>query len=546
MVDIVVRRRGRLVGPLLLVLFVAGMPLASQESPEDERPLLELLEALEAVVGENVDIQRSRLSEMQAQAGYDAARASIGPRVELDLEPYSIDQRRVEVPGEPEEVMPGVEVPGEQEGRTSRSQSTGGTLRFSQSLPSGGRITGDAGLEARVSRLLDENGDDDDPSYEVEPSVGLQFSQPVFVNGRFIDLRVGRALDGEAAVGVRNAEVARRETENGTALAAIELYFVIGNLRDAIETLEFSKTIQQTRIEELESDVEVGIASERQLLQARLAENRTREALLQSREQLRTVERSLNRLADDSFDIRAFSLERVADYVVADDPLSEAVATLREEFPPDAEQSWDLAGNSAVRRADISIQEAVDSAITSDVDRAAELSVVAQMSRRYPDDRDDESNIGSAFTDLFDGDGGFNWRVSLGVRIPLFDGGQRRRSRDADELAIRLAEIERGDAESDARDELGTSLERLGILTDRIAIIDADRAFEFERLEDTEALREIGSATALEVDDVRLDIREREDELREVQLDLLLTLLEVESTLGGQVLTRLDSLEETP
>lgn len=517
---------------------VAGLALVTTGLVAQDRPVLEIREAVDSVLSENAGLQRSRLEELEAQAGYDSARAGIGPQVDLDLDAYTLDQRRIEVRGEATRQNP----LGEEQGRTSQSHSSAGTLRFSQSLPTGGRVSADGSVETSASRRLEEGDlESTDAEWEVEPSVSLQFSQPIFVNGRLVDIRIAREIDREAYAGVRNAEVARRQQENSTVLAAVELYLVIANLRETVDTLEFSRSVLQRQIERTEDDVEAGVASRQQLLQTRLSENRTRESLLETREQLRSLERSFARVTGGELEPDEYRFARAEELF---ESIEQDVRSRLEELGAGSPEQWPIEENAAVKRGQIQVETARSSAITADSDRAPEFSVATSVTRRYPDERDDPAAFAGAFGDLFDGDGGFDWNVSLRLGIPIFDGGRRQRERDADELSVQLAELERQEAQKDAREDLAERLEQLEILVERIEILQADRDFEQDQVENLESLREINSATGIEVDEALVDLRESENSIVEVRTDLVLTLLEVDDLLGRSVADGVSQLLE--
>ncbi|MFP4644120.1 MAG: TolC family protein [Spirochaetales bacterium] len=546
-------RSAAVVFAFMLMCFPLVAPLAQ------DRPTLDLLDVLDTVQAENADIRSAGIELESARSGYESARAGVGPQVDLELEPYSISERRsdsLEQGGSPgqgdsPEQDDGPEGASTQNGSapggdneattgvdtgptTTRKQSTAATLRFSQQLPTGGNVSADGTLEASASTELDDDGDDNaDPAWEVAPSAGLRLSQPVFVGGRFVDVRIGRALDREARTGVRNAQVAQEEAANGSLIAAVELYFAISDVRQSVDTLELSRDILSRRIEETESDVEAGVASERQLLEVRLQRNRTRETLLDLRDQLRGFERSFARLVAGEFDPSEYTFERASE-LEAD--IEAQAQDILDRYDGVERSEWDVSENSGVRRARISVEQARDQAITAAPDRAAEFSVTGNASRRYPDEREDETDVIDAFGDLLDEDGGFDWNLTLGLTVPLYDGGRRRNEALADTRSIELAELERQEAEDDARDDLADELERLEILIERAEILRADSDFEADSLADTRALAEIDEATGLEVEEVQRDLRESDNAVNEALTDMLLTILDIERIRGKLVM----------
>lgn len=335
--------------------------------------------------------------------------------------------------------------------------------------------------------------------YSLKPYVSAQFSQPVFPGGRFIETRSLAARDDLARSGVVAANISQADLQRRLHEIAVEVYGSVSSLRNAVETLGFAVALEDERLAQAEQDLADGLISDRQLLRLQVGANRTREALLNTRDNLRSLERRLEELAGGGIGIGDLELQS--------DPPVPSFDT------PDQPVSAD------VRRAERRVQEAELQQLIGRVDRAARLSVFARLEPRYPEQRNEPDQPGAAVSDLLEG-AGTDWTVGFGLRIPLYDGGAARQTALAEDLAVQQAQIEVQQARDAAEREDADYAERLQLLRQRLDLLEADLELARQTEEDLAERVTAGTAGRLQLDEARLDRMQAADAAQQARWDL--------------------------
>lgn len=501
------KKRGsvkKIASTFLLAAVLAVPPIGAQAPPTAPTveqpagaPQLTLTEVLQAVAEHSPDLQIAALAREEARLGYQAARAAVGPQLELDAELYSYDSRRIDPQGQP-----GSQSQSAQSSFESRSHSSEPRLRGSLPLPGDGRLNLETGAALRRT-LTAPDEPFEQLSYSLTPYVSARLTQPVAVNGRLIETRSLAARDSLARSGYEAGRLAEREAGNQLFAAAVQLYLSVYDLRAAAAALEFARDLDRRRIEQAELDRADGLITDRQLLQLRTAANRTRETQLDVRENLRRTERRLTELTGGTLASVGYSLS--IDF-------SAATALLRRQ------QDGDGSSPVAVERAERARQEAELQRIVAAVGRAPQLSLFARVEPRYPEQRDNPDELSGVFQGLGDG---YDWTAGVSLRWPLYDGGAAAYAAEAEQTAVQQAGKRVEQSRRDAADELTETEQRVAILQERIELLVQDLELAERNLADLQTRAEFGQVGSLRIDEARLDVFQAGNSLSHARSELL-------------------------
>lgn len=458
---------------------------------------LTLSEVVRRVLESDPGIIVSRNRALQAREQHNLTRAGIRPRVELDVRPYSFDQRRVPVP-------PAAPI-------ETRTHSFGGGISLQQPLTTSGAVS--AGIDHSVRRVSPE-GDPD--RWEQVPEIRLGVTQPLFGGNQFMGSRLYRAGLRESEIGTVQADVLHDAARNDAVREVLELYIQTGNLRSAVDLLEETIELLRTQLESAELDRQQGLISDTALLALQVTLNNRREALFSTQLQLAQVEQWLARsIGIDT--VHGMDLEPVPGSV---------------EVPRIDDLDRAIANNPRVRAGELTVEQAEQRALLGTARDRPSVSAFARALPVYPAQRDNPDDFSSSFSDLLDDDAGLEISAGISLTIPLLTERQREYRTRIDELTRRNALVELEDTEQVLVNRMRILTTNRRFLEERLELLDIDIEYEERRVQNERTLLDAGVATALRVREVELDLRSRLNERRRVQAELLLNSLDILNLLG--------------
>jgi outer membrane protein TolC len=480
----------------MAAILAVGGSVAAQDGGDSTSvdTLLSVSDVVTRVLEADPGIINSGRSVESARARYGLTRSGTRPDLNLELTPYSWDQRRV---------------PGTRSGEMVTTSSVGAGLALSQALPTSGVLS--AGVSNRLNFI-----DGTEREITQTPEVSFSLSQPLGVNGQLISDDAFRAGLRSAEIGVEQAVLGNVLTVNGAIDYAMSLLVQVGSLRRSVALIEETIDVLRRQLESAEIDRQQGLISDNALLALQVTLNGRREALFEMELMLLQAEQEL---------ARTLGLASLAGVAVVDRPESLAV-------PAIDDLGAAVRGNPNVAVQELAVEQTVRSATINDLQDRPRVSLSARVAPVYPASRDDADDISTSVGDLFAEGSDLEATVAFGVAVPLLTGRERGYRSRIDEIARMQAETDLTDTERSVANRLQTLLTSRDFLQRRVDLLLVDVEYEEQRVENERFLLQAGATTELRVDEVQLDLLSRRNELLQVQGELFLNAIQILSLLG--------------
>lgn len=392
----------------------------------------------------------------------------------------------------------------------------------SQLLPTAGSLLVSLEDSLGVSSVASSSlpGDPPEPDFAQTPKATVSLSQPVFLNGKLIDLALLPAMKRKAEIGWEKEQAADRASANRAVSQAVQLYLSAIQLRRAVAHLERSVDLAGRRLDVLAENVRLGTATETDLLDARIAGGRQRQTLLDLRASLSRTERLL------AAAIGREGLEGVE--------LSDGVPAWTRAGAPAALREAALTANASIRQGSLAVEERGVDDVLAGQRYASTLTLSLSVAGRREAGLG-ERTFAQSFSDLFAEGAGVDWTGTVGLSIPLYDGGGAREERAA--AAALAASVQKG-LESRQRavlEDLAAALERRSILEELVGLQAAAVDLAARRLAAERDLLGQGRSTDNDVEARRLEAEARANDLWQSRADLLLANLDVAALAGDDL-----------
>lgn len=396
-------------------------------------------------------------------------------------------------------------------------------LEYSQNLPTSGSLY--LGLENDFTlRMVDG----EDLYYRQTPSISLGWTQPVFVNGKFIDMDVFAAENQKAELDRDETQESTDETTNSAIQDAIITFFdVIGKRNDAAyqgDRLEWHRR----DLMNLEKKRELKLIIETEVWEKKLEIGDFEEELYTLRLGLQESEKNLaHHLGlDDLSTLRLSSeLPTIEPQIVLTD-LSQQV----------------LDSNSSVVKEEIALKSAHLDIIIDDLAYASTLEAELSFAPRYPPANSGVSYARSfpeSFSRFIEADSDFSLTLSLLLTIPLIDGGKRSLEREKNQKLERIAFQELQNQKRLTLKDLEIAIQKRDNLLEKINLLRDHVQLNKKQLEIQEKLFELKQITMHDVESVKLDLANQENKLWRANADLLVATFDLYSIAGENLITKL-------
>jgi hypothetical protein len=450
-------------------------------------------------------VRGSRALAGIASTQYELELDKARPKLGLALTPLAWDDRRIfDFTG------------GVPEYADASSLSLGGSLNLSQALPTAGVVSAGAKTLFKVLDPIEDLG------FALSPSVTASLRQPLWAAGQLVPFAAAEAVKHSARIAADQAVLDDAGRRNQAVRAAVESAGRVLVLRRNLGVQEAFLNAALGRAEALDLRRSSGTATEDAALELALTAELARQSLLDTRLALQDAERRLASVLGLGPAPEGGQGGNLLPF------LSDRLPRLPPAAVPGPGSSPDVA------RAALGVDKAVaDSLARSTID-APVLGASLVLEPRYRDTRPNSSKVSTAFTDFFEYDSGagVNWNLSLSLDIPLTAAAARDYRRRLDSLALEAAEASRTQTERAVNDRAAALAERRDALGERLDIQRRIAALELRKADRLDALAAAGTVPREDAADARAELDRDLAEILRLELDLLLTELDLRILAG--------------
>jgi len=396
-------------------------------------------------------------------------------------------------------------------------------LEYRQKLPTSGSLA--IGLENDFTlRIVDG----EDLYYKQTPSISLGWTQPVFVNGKFIDTDVFAAENQKAKLDRDKTQESTDETTSSVIQDAIISFFdVIDKRNDAAyqsDRLEWHRR----DLMNLEKKRDLKLIIETEVWEKKLEIGDFEEELYTLRLTLQESEKNLaHHLGLD--DLSTLRLKRELPTIEPQIVLSDLSQKV-------------LDNNPGVAKEEISLKSAHLDIIIDDLSYASTLEVDLSFAPRYP-------SVGSgviyprsfseSFSRFVEAESDYNLTLSLLLTIPLIDGGKRSLEREKNQKLEKIAFQELQNQKRLMLKDLEIVIQKRDNLMEKVNLLRDHVQLNKKQLDIQEKLFELKQITMHDVESVKLDLVNQENKLWRAKADLLVATIDLFSIAGENLITKL-------
>lgn len=485
------------------LFFLLLMGSIGFSSPADE---ISFSSIVPLVLEKDLNVQITSMSYDSSYHGRELLRAGTLPQITVNPAPgYSFTNSRFEDPLNGNEIT------------DLTTHAVSASVNLTQVLPTDGVLT--ASLSDTITVV--ERGED--RTINQSPGLSVSLTQPLFTNGKIIDLSIYRArqsLIGD--IPVTRASLLEKAARNAGLFKAFTTYKSTFSLRRQLEiqdrNIEMTeKLLNLSRLRERQGSI-----TSRDLWEEELLLESLKEARLELKYALMEAEQNLARSLGISDPLSGINLAPGIPSLEID----ESDTTLFERA---------MTTNPDILDGNLAVEEARHNATLNGRDFSSDLSLSLSLHPKYSPARatdDIDDTFGSSFSDLFDENAYIEPVISVGLSFPVYDGGKAKHQREIDKNTVSIAEGNLASVRRLVADTMGNLFLRRNMLAEKLELVRANLRLEQERLAEKQRLLELKQITALEADRVRLKASEKELEIWITEADLFLNGVQILNQAG--------------
>jgi outer membrane protein TolC len=300
----------------------------------------------------------------------------------------------------------------------------------------------------------------------------------------------------------------------------LDLYFQVVLLRKQILLAQNTLALQEENLKKVERNFQLGLVSETDVWETRLEVGKQKELLLDSRFGLLQSEAALKQsLGMD------LSEDLDLDDEIPELTLSESPEELLEKA---------LLSNPGLRERALGLEREKLGLLISGVNYAPVVTTSLSLIPSYSPTRTDMS-FGSSFSDFFDDGAGMTYNLSIGVKIPLYNGKKALSEREMSLAAQRTAALNLENQRIRVFQELQSLLLRKENIEEKVALLADNVALRQRRVEIEKQLQTLGKSTESGVKAAELDFDAKVIDLWAAEKDRFMNSLRIYALVGQDI-----------
>lgn len=489
------------------LLLGAIAPSFAEESAPAQGAVLDVRRVVRSVLEHDPEVRTAVLEEAGARIGRELVRAQVMPQVSLGG-PSPVGT----IAWSRREILDQTAIPPAAVETTTTS--AGALVSIVQALPTDGI------LSAGVESLMQVTDREDTRAYSQSLGFSASIQQPLFTNGKLVDLGLfdaGQELAAELPL--RLAQSAADSTRNRRIIATLEHYVRVIELRREISVLERRIGTTSERIEQLRIRARQGTVTERTVWDNEITLDELREARLEAQYTLLQAEYAVASSIGVDYDLGEFDLSDVLPEIPSPPP-EDAVLSQALESNPSVDQARELLEQRRLQR------------VVNGRQYAATLSAQFSLSPAYPLDFDGAETFAESYSELFGENSTWRPSGSVSLSVPIYSGGQARLRRSQDETAVDRAIIGLDETRRGMVQLVRGLFLRRRLLEDQLVLRRSALTLQQERFAEQQTLAGLDSITDLELREAQTEVESRENAVWRTAAELLLNSLRIFDAAG--------------
>ena len=394
------------------------------------------------------------------------------------------------------------------------------TVTLSQLIPTFGTLSLQIDNTMSITGIESTNlGSINEPSFSQAPGISLSLEQPVFFNGKFIDMDLYSSTFDKGKISLLMTIEENRIAYNTAIYDTLSLISSIINLKNSIKLKEGSIELMERHLSTMERNLELGLVHETDVWEIKIEIGEEREFLLNFQYSIIQAAANLKQILNIDHNIE----------------LDEELFNIYLDTERFSEEG--IQNNPEIRKLQLTLEDARLNRIINGNKHSSTLTTSFSIAPRYALDRINNlpSDFASSFSDFFDDNAGFEFSLNIILDIPIYNGKKNYYTENEDIAAESIA-IERLQLKTSMLlIEYQSLLIKNDNFEDKIILLENNIELIEKRVEIMRRLFEFGEITEMDLIEVEIALLEKNNELKDAQTELFINYLDIYRITGNDL-----------